>query len=69
MLHKFAITDIEQFNNAVKNAQSIAICGTRAVGRLTVDYLIESGNRDKIAAIVHTRGSQNYPQIYRQIPI
>lgn len=69
MLQKFAITDIKQLDKAVKDTQSIVIYGTGFPGRLAVDYLIKSGNRNKIAAIVHTRGKEDYLQAYRQIPI
>lgn len=69
MLRKFAITDIEQLNKAVKDAQSIVIYGCGYLGGLAVDYLIEMGNRDKIAAIVCTRGSKNSSQNYCQFQI
>lgn len=69
MLQKIAITSIEQFDKSVNDARSIVIYGSRSFGRLAVDHLIEMGNRDKIAAIVHTKGSKYYPQTYRQIPI
>ena len=69
MLRKFAITSIEQFDQSVNDAQSIVIYGSRSLGIQAVDYLIETGNRNKIAAIVHTRSSKNDQQNYRQIQI